>query len=184
MHVAIPSLTGLLRQNLGKVGNDHVDSLVIEFAFLEGVVGFHGQLGVQDDGHFRLRSDLVFFGAFGIVDAQDALLDFLLLGQFLQFRLEVVGVVQENDETAHHLDELGQRTTPGVEFFLSALLSGMLFGVALLIDSPVNWNPAYATLNLQLPQRQWQGRDQALFLAVRAQVARSIARGLTNALWI
>jgi hypothetical protein len=42
----------------------------------------------------------------------------------------------QNDDYAHRLDELGQRATPGVEFFLSALLSGMLFGVALLIDSP------------------------------------------------
>lgn len=42
----------------------------------------------------------------------------------------------QNDDYAMRLDDMGQRTTPGVEFFLSALLSGMLFGIALLIDSP------------------------------------------------
>jgi|GEM_PF-290763 len=41
-----------------------------------------------------------------------------------------------HDGYAQRLEELGQRATPGVEFFLSALLSGMLFGVALLIDAP------------------------------------------------
>lgn len=42
----------------------------------------------------------------------------------------------QNDDYALRLDNLGQRTTPGIEFFLSALLSGMLFGIAMLIDSP------------------------------------------------
>lgn len=40
------------------------------------------------------------------------------------------------DERARILDELGLRLTPGLEFFLSALLSGILFGLALVFDSP------------------------------------------------
>ena len=40
------------------------------------------------------------------------------------------------DERARLLDELGLRLTPGLDFFLSALLSGFIFGLALLLDSP------------------------------------------------
>ena len=42
----------------------------------------------------------------------------------------------QNDDQARELDELGRRATPGAEFFLSALLSGMVFGAGLLLDSP------------------------------------------------
>jgi uncharacterized membrane protein len=40
------------------------------------------------------------------------------------------------DDRARLLDELGLRLTPGLDFFLSALLSGFMFGLALLLDSP------------------------------------------------
>jgi uncharacterized membrane protein len=42
----------------------------------------------------------------------------------------------EEDEGARVLDELSLRLTPGLEFFLSALLSGVVFGLAQLCDSP------------------------------------------------
>ena len=40
------------------------------------------------------------------------------------------------DDRARQLDELGLRATPGAEFFLFALLSGLVFGAALLLNSP------------------------------------------------
>ncbi len=39
------------------------------------------------------------------------------------------------DDRARQLDELGLRVTPGAEFFLFALLSGLIFGAALFFDS-------------------------------------------------
>ena len=40
------------------------------------------------------------------------------------------------DERSRYLDDLGLRAAPGAEFFLFALLAGMVFGAALLFDSP------------------------------------------------
>jgi hypothetical protein len=41
-----------------------------------------------------------------------------------------------NDDQAAFLDQLGERSTPGIDFFLSALVSGLVFALALLLDSP------------------------------------------------
>src|SRR5262249_34261610 len=73
----------LLRQDLGQVGKNRFYRFVVEASFLEGVVRFDGQLGIQDDCHFRLRGDVITFGTVGLVDSQNAMLNFLLLGQFL-----------------------------------------------------------------------------------------------------
>jgi hypothetical protein len=43
---------------------------------------------------------------------------------------------EPENQRARLLDELGLRLTPGLEFFLSALLSGALFGLGLLLDAP------------------------------------------------
>src|SRR5260370_11464927 len=96
------SVRSILGYDFGHVGDDLVDVPVLQLALLEGVVGLHGALGVEDDGHVGVLGDLVLFGAGGIVDRQDAALGAFLLSQVLELRFELLGfVVQENDEAAH-----------------------------------------------------------------------------------
>ncbi len=51
-------------------------------------------------------------------------------------RLRRMVIPERQDEQSAFLDALGERTTPGAEFFLSALLAGLVTGIALLLDSP------------------------------------------------
>ncbi|WP_298009991.1 MULTISPECIES: SH3 domain-containing protein [Anaerolinea] len=51
-------------------------------------------------------------------------------------RLRRMVIPERHDEQSAFLDALGERTTPGAEFFLSALLAGLVTGIALLLDSP------------------------------------------------
>lgn len=51
-------------------------------------------------------------------------------------RLRRMVIPEHHDEQSAFLDDLGERTTPGAEFFLSALLAGLVTGIALMLDSP------------------------------------------------
>jgi hypothetical protein len=43
---------------------------------------------------------------------------------------------EAGNEKAAFLDEIGERTTPGIDFFISALLAGLILALAYLFDSP------------------------------------------------
>nr|HMN63326.1 hypothetical protein [Anaerolinea sp.] len=51
-------------------------------------------------------------------------------------RMRRLVVPQGVDEQADVLDEIGKRSTPGAEFYISALLAGTVAGVGFLLDSP------------------------------------------------
>jgi len=51
-------------------------------------------------------------------------------------RMRRLVVPQGVDEQADILDEIGKRSTPGAEFYISALLAGVVAGVGFLLDSP------------------------------------------------
>src|SRR5260370_39373072 len=62
------SVRSILGYDFGHVGDDLVDVPVLQLALLEGVVGLHGALGVEDDGHVVVLGDLLLFGACGMTD--------------------------------------------------------------------------------------------------------------------
>ena len=45
-------------------------------------------------------------------------------------------IPEASDARSRFIDELGLRAVPGADFFLSALLAGLVLGVAFLLDSP------------------------------------------------
>lgn len=51
-------------------------------------------------------------------------------------RMRRLVVPQGGDEQADVLDEIGKRSTPGAEFYISALLAGVVAGLGFLLDSP------------------------------------------------
>src|SRR6266849_2521711 len=91
-----------LRQNLLHIADDLVDVLVLQFTFLEGVVGFHFAVGVKNDGDIGVFGDFI-LGWSGFIgfESKDDVLEFFLLGQFLELFFKAFVIVEENDEAAH-----------------------------------------------------------------------------------
>ena len=67
--------TGLLWQDLGKIGQDFRDAFFVEFAVGEGVVGFDVASVVENDGHIRFFGNGPGLGPGDIVHGQNGVLE-------------------------------------------------------------------------------------------------------------
>src|SRR5947209_7375062 len=79
-----------LGQDLGHVGEDFFDALVVQLALAEGIVRLDVVGVVKDDGDLGVLIDLVTRRAGRVVDAEHALLDAFLFRHFLGFLLQVL----------------------------------------------------------------------------------------------
>ena len=97
---------GKLVEDLPGVTNDSGDTLLVQLALSESVVGFDFfWTNPQMHRDFRILGDLIFLRPGGTIeDRQRSILDAVLVSKFLQLTFSFVGIIgQKHDERDHLL---------------------------------------------------------------------------------